>query len=313
MQWSADSLQGDFSMTAGNSFPAAGTDSTYNPHLTGIDAEKITPTNWTVEVIFKSSNLTDNRTMVGRDGRIGGGAAALYFSTRGSDLAIEYRDVEGAAHNLQVAAGLAAGTWYTAVATSDGTNLRLYLNGAQIGSLDLTTTGTDTALGLGYGTWSVARGMWDNGHVDRFFGVIDAVAISGVTLAPGSFVTETFGTSGFGSYMASYGVPGAMFEGDANTNGIPNGMEYYLGWDPTDPLPPQSIFSWTNNYLAVVHPFNPAATGVTGAVEWTTDLMSSNWFSTGVTYLTNTSPHEIEAVFGAPATNQFFVRLRVDD
>ncbi len=317
MKWSADSLQGDYGMTENGSYPAAGTDSAYNPYLTGIDAEAITPINWTIEAIFKSTDLSGNRTIVGRDGRnvggVTGSAAALYFSTRGTDLAIEYRDVEGAAHNLQVAAGLTVGTWYTAVATSDGSTLRLYLDGSQIGSLDLTTSGTDTALGLGYGQWSVARGMWADGHVDRFFGIIDAVAISGVTLVPGSFVTETFGQSGYDLYAASYGIPGASFEDDANTNGIPNGMEYYLGWDPTDPAPPQSILSWTNSYLSVVHPFNPSSSGVTGTVEWTTDLTSSNWFSSGISYTTNTGPDEIEATLGAAMTNQLFVRLKVEN
>lgn len=315
MKWSADSVQGDFSMVNNNDWPAAGTDSSYNPSLAGIDAEVITPTNWTIEVIFNSSNLSGNRTMVGRDGRNVGGsadsAAALYFSTRGTDLAIEYRDIEGGGHNLQVAAGLTAGTWYTAVATSDGTTLRLYLDGSEIGTLDLTTTGTDTAMGLGYGTWSVARGMWADGHVDRFFGKIDAVAISGVTLIPGSFVIETFGQSSFDQYVSSYGVAGASFEDDADTNGIPNGMEFYLGSDPTDPSSPANLLSWTNGYQSVVHPFNPSASGVTGLVAWTTDLTSSNWYTSGVTYATNTSPDEIVATFADPVTNQIFVRLEV--
>ena len=38
--------------------------------------------------------------------------------------------------------------------------------------------------------------------------------------------------------------------------------------------------------------------GVTGSVEWTTDQLSSNWFSSGVTYTANTSSDEIEATFG---------------
>ena len=39
MKWSSDSYQGNFGMTANGSFPAAGTDSKYNPNITGTDAE----------------------------------------------------------------------------------------------------------------------------------------------------------------------------------------------------------------------------------------------------------------------------------
>jgi len=323
MKWTADSLQGDFGMTANNSFPAAGTDSKYNPYLSGVDVEKITPTNWTVEAIFKSTDLSGNRTIVGRDGRnVGGPAsskAALYLSTRGTDMAIEYTDVQGGVHNLQVPAGLTVNTWYTIAATSDGSTLRLYRNGSQIGSSNLTSTGTDTALGRGFGNWSVSRGMWNsdgtygNGHVDRFFGVVDAVAISDVALAPGSFVTETFGSAGvgFNFNMAYYGLPGAPFDGDANSNGIPNGMEYFLGWNPTDPLPPAPLLTWSSDHLSVYYPFNPLATGVTGRVEWTTDLATGVWHDTGVTYLTNAPLAQMQALLGTTVTNQLFVRLKV--
>ncbi|MBN2162432.1 MAG: hypothetical protein JW713_05775 [Pontiellaceae bacterium] len=192
MKWSRDSVIGDFSMTHNNSWPAAGTDSSFNPFLSGIDAEGITPVQWTVEAVFKSANLSSFCTILGRDGRYVGGnnssAAALYLSTRGTDLAIEYTDVQGGKHNLQVPANLKAGVWYSVAAVSDGATLSLYLNGEVIGTLDLTTTGTNTALGQGYGTWSVARGMWADGHVDRFFGVIDEVAVSDEALDPASFV-----------------------------------------------------------------------------------------------------------------------------
>ena len=197
MKWSSDSDRGDFSMVYANSYPAAGTDSSYNPEIqaagyTNIDVEAITPTQWSVEAIFKPGSVSGIQTVLGRDGRyVGGGSsdlAALYLSLNGTALRILYVDVEGGQHDLQVAAGLSVGVWYQAAATSDGETLRLYLDGSQIGSLDLTTTGTDTALGLGYGMWSVARGMYADGHTDRFTGKIDAVAISGVTLTPSSFV-----------------------------------------------------------------------------------------------------------------------------
>lgn len=205
MKWSEDSIQGDFSMKTHNDWPCAGTDSTFNPHITGIDVEAITPAQWTVECLFKSSDLSGTRTMVGRDGKIiSGNDAVFYFSTRETDLAIDYRDVGGTRHNLQVAAGLKTNTWYNVAAVSDGTILKLYLNGKVIGSLNLADTSTDTSLGRGFGIWSVARGMWEGEHADRFFGVIDEVAISDESLVPGSFVIH-YRPDGVGGSKAGRG------------------------------------------------------------------------------------------------------------
>lgn len=223
MKWSRDSVLGGFSMTHANSWPAAGTDSSYNPHLTGTDAEAITPAQWTVEAVFKSANLSSFCTILGRDGRYVGGnnssAAALYLSTRGTDLAIEFTDVQGGKHNLQVPANLKAGVWYSVAAVSDGSTLSLYLNGEVVGTLDLTSTGTDTSLGLGYGTWSVARGMWNNGHVDRFFGMIDEVAISDTALEPSAFVIP---------------VPAACI--DTDHDGMSDLYEYFFHLNPTNSI-----------------------------------------------------------------------------
>ncbi len=314
MKWSTISALGDFSMIAANSWPAAGTDSQYNPDITGIDAELITPSKWTVEAQFRPTALGGNQTVVGRDGAYSGqwgNYAALYLSTRGTDLAIEYVDTVGNHHNLQVAAGLANNTWYHVAATSDGSTLRLWLDDSEIGSLDISGS-VDSSLALGYGTWSISRGMFDGGHVDRFTGYVDAVAISGVDLGPGSFVITGSWPQPYEFYFAKYGMPGEPFEGDLNSNGIPNGMEYYLGFDPAAIATPPRILTWTNDYLSVVHPFNPEAYGVTGGIEWTPDLLSSNWYSTGVTYVTNELSGWIEATLGGTTTNQLFIRLKVE-
>lgn len=127
------------------------------------------------------------------------------------------------------------------------------------------------------------------------------------------FILTTTELGDYASFVAGHGIPGEPFEGDWNTNGIPNGMEYYLGFDPADPLPPQPVLTWTNDYLSVVHPFNPSALGVTGMVEWTTDLLSSNWYTSGVINTTNSFPDQIETTLGNSTTNQLFIRLKVND
>ena len=118
--------------------------------------------------------------------------------------------------------------------------------------------------------------------------------------------------SGYAHFMQHHGMSAARFDGDANSNGIPNGMEYYLGWDPADPSSPSRVLQWSNNYSSVYFPYNASAVGVTGAVEWTTDLRTGPWSSSNISYLTNSSAEEIEATLGAPVTNGLFLRLRVN-
>ena len=195
MQYSSDTYSGTgLSITSTNSWPDARTDNDDNPYTIGTNAETITPSAWTVEALFKSGDLGGNRTIVGRDGyHVGGNtssAAALYLSTRGTELAIDYTDVTGVGHCVQVAIGLTTDTWYNVAAVSDGTYLTLYLDGSAIGSLDMTGSSADTALGLGEtnGAWTVCCGQWNQGAVDRFVGSVDEVAISDAALDPSSFV-----------------------------------------------------------------------------------------------------------------------------
>lgn len=199
MKWTADSRKGDFGMQAANNYPASGTDSTYNPDIadagyTGVDAETMTPTQWTVECVFKATADT-NRAMVGRDGygiRSGDARTSAFYLAERSNQRIncEFVDVAGNHHNAISAAGvLTAGQWYHAAAVSNGTTLTLYLNEQPIATADLSAS-TDSSLARGYGTWTVSRGMWDNNHTDRFMGVIDEVAISNTALSPDAFVLQ---------------------------------------------------------------------------------------------------------------------------
>jgi len=235
MKWSSDSIQGDFSMQNGNFLPDVHTYSWFNPYLTGIDIESITPAQWTIEAVFKLEELAPYGTIVGRDGYfLGinpfGALAALYFSTRGSDLAIEYIDVGGFDHNLQVAANLEIDTWYRTAAVSDGSTLSLYLDGELIGSQDL-TNGTETALAMGYGTWSVTRGMWAGEHTDRVHGLIDEVAISDAALTPETFVIQPYvpvleGRANFG-FNAKYKTGAVFPSGQAEFQFRAGGLNFH--------------------------------------------------------------------------------------
>jgi Concanavalin A-like lectin/glucanases superfamily len=182
----------------------------------------ITPAQFTIEAMFKPES-GGYRTIVGRDSQGAGtqpggdpSAAALYFQIQpGDKVAITFQDVSGYQYTAVSAAGLVHGfdyptdpdgnngTWYAMAGISDGTTLSLYLDdlsgsaGYQLVAQTLLNQGSpNTALtaGLGSGSdwtagdWSVGRGLYNGGHVDRGYGYIDEVRISDSALNPGQFL-----------------------------------------------------------------------------------------------------------------------------
>ncbi|MGE4285027.1 MAG: LamG-like jellyroll fold domain-containing protein [Phycisphaerae bacterium] len=184
------------------------------------------PLAWTLEISFKLEN-NGWKTFIGRDGDdVVGDNAMVFFQVRGdlgpNQLAIKYCDVGGYMHNAQTDTGVEiydgfnfsednegeTARWYSAVATCDGTWLRLY--GMQYGDAteytllaetDVTLSGSpDLRLNNGStgrsdagdwqpGEWSVGRGLWGGGHVDRAYGFVDEIRISDAALIPAQFLT----------------------------------------------------------------------------------------------------------------------------
>jgi len=319
--WSANSQQGDFSIHAAGGYPAAYTWSSQS--LPSGDAETIALTNFTVEALFTCTG-SGVRTVLGRDGRylstIAPDNAALYLSVDSNQRPLfVFTDVNGSRVRLTSLDSIPNDntTWTHLAGVSDGSTVSLYLNGTLIASentaMGAVAAGTANGADWHAGGWSVGRGLRAGAHSDRWFGYIDAVAISGVALTPDHFVITGTWPTGYDFFAEDYGIPGEPFGGDWNSNGIPNGMEYYLGYNPTSTSPPPSILTWTNNFLSAVHPFDPSAYGVTGSVEWTSDLTSNDWSSAGISYSTNWGLGEIEATFGTETTNQLFIRLKVSE
>lgn len=320
--WSDSSAEGDFSIVAAGAYPAAFTWSSESLP-SGSDIETAVLSNFTVEARFTVSG-SENRTVLGRDA-LGVSAtsannAALYFGVDGSNHPlIEFTDENGETIRL-IASSTALlndnTTWYHLAGVYNGSALSLYLNDALIASTDavMGAMAVDPSTGSGWhgGGWSVARGLWSGGHVDRWTGHIDSVAISGVALHPETFVLTGTWPEGYEFYFDAHGISGASFDGDADTNGVPNGMEYYFGSNPTNPMSPAHTLRWSGDCLAVSHPYNPSAYGVTGIVEWTADLIDVPWTNSGVTYHTNSAAGEVEAMFGSSTTTQLFIRLKVD-
>jgi len=166
----------------------------------GIDLESITPSQFTIEASFKLDTIGWSHTIVGRDGRdvvADGALAPLYFQVLDGKPTVQFADVSRYWHMAQGVDNVVTGQWYNMVAVSDGSTLSLYLDNILIGQTDMTASGSpDTAMALGTGsggdweagTWTVGRGMWNGGHVDRVYGNIDEVRISDTALAPSEFL-----------------------------------------------------------------------------------------------------------------------------
>lgn len=182
---------------------------------TGINAQTMTPAQFTIEVSYKAEANAGYRTVVGRDAKNvdSGNAdlAALYLQVRPDDsVSISFTDVSGYTHTAFSPPGWIYGfnfssnpegantPWYNLTATSDGSILKLYVNYVLVGTNDMTTSGSpNRALAKGTtsgtdwtaGGWSVGRGLYAGGHTDRAFGFIDEVRISNTALTPAEFLT----------------------------------------------------------------------------------------------------------------------------
>jgi hypothetical protein len=176
----------------------------------GVDVETMMPTAFTVEASFKPES-GGYRTIVGRDARnvatSDAALAALYLQIQpDNSLAIKFTDAAGNFHQAVSPAGLihgfdfptdndgVNGTWYNAVAVSDGATLSLYVNNALVASSPIVTTDARLAIGTTSGgdwhagEWSVGRGLFNGGHSDRAYGFIDEVRISNSALLPSEFL-----------------------------------------------------------------------------------------------------------------------------
>jgi hypothetical protein len=154
---------------------------------------------WTIEASVSFFETGGWQTVVGKDG-VGQATngdlnqAPLYLQKMGDGsqrFRINYVDVLGNVHTAFSTTTAVAGAWFHLAATNDGSTMKIFVNGVEEGSTDLTTSADTRMVALNeaglsgadpYG-WSVARGMYNNGHGDRVNGFIDDVRISNVALS----------------------------------------------------------------------------------------------------------------------------------
>ena len=180
-----------YSLQNGGDLPALFTASA-SSRPTGIDLQKWTPAQWTIEVSFRVDTISSHHTMVGRDGT-GVAAensqlAALYFQVvPDGRVAIKYADLDRQWHQAFSPQPILLNTWYHAAAVSTGSVLKLYLNGVQVASVNLGTGNTALAKSSDQSAWSIFRGLYNGAHTDRFYGNIDEIRISNTALPVSQF------------------------------------------------------------------------------------------------------------------------------
>ncbi len=232
-----------FSIKNTGSFPATFTSSA-DSQPTGINADTFTPARFTVEASYKPEATGGYRTVVSRDARnvssSDGNLAAFYLQVRPDDsVGVAFTDVSGYTHYAYSPPGWIYGfhfpsnpdghghPWYQLAAVSDGATLRMYVNGVQVASTNITASGSpNTALAVGStsgsdwknGAWAVGRGLYAGGHADRAYGYIDEVRISAAALAPGDFlgsltprIADFTVTQGVATLQVTRGQPGATW------------------------------------------------------------------------------------------------------
>jgi len=202
-----------FSIKNTGSYPAMFTRAS-SSFPTGITADTMTPTQFTVEASYKPEANGGYRTIVGRDARnvstSNTDLAAFYLQVRPDDsVRVLFTDVSGYTHSASSPPGWIYGfngstnpegtnaPWYNLAAVSDGDTLKVYVNNLLAGWTDLIASGSpNRALARGTtsttdwtaGAWTIGRGLYAGGHTDRAYGFIDEVRVCNSALVPGQFL-----------------------------------------------------------------------------------------------------------------------------
>lgn len=205
-----------FSLQQVGNFPAAFTDGDLKKDSVPVGSLA----QWTVETSVKLSSVAGYQTFVGVDGlgknthaqadangvySLGPDAqqADFYLQKSGATntARVNFVDAAGYAHSVTGTTPFEPNTWYSVAATSDGHYLRLYVDDFLEGLLDMTASGSPNTSMLGLVSdggengnasvpyaWSLARGMYNNGHTDRLMGSMDDTRISDVALNSHQFL-----------------------------------------------------------------------------------------------------------------------------
>jgi hypothetical protein len=145
-----------FTGTNGGAFLFDGT----NDYISMGTAFSVKPTQLTFACFFKINAITSVNVIAGKQG-VGNGAASYAVVVQNGQLHFRISNSSGAEYNASTAFSNTS-TYNYAVGTYDGSNLRLYLNGASVGSSSVTITiaySDSYPLLMGYYANSIATNM----------------------------------------------------------------------------------------------------------------------------------------------------------
>ena len=175
--YTASPTLGTTGLLAGDSDTAVAYNGTTQYALVADDNSLDSLTTFTVEAIIKASSVSGTPQIVARDG----GSGNRHWQFRLSAGTLQFVKIAGGVVTASSAATLSTGTTYHVAATYDGSNIRLYIDGAANGTPP-SATGN-----LGASTqdlqFAMCRSSTSNNPNNFFNGVIDEVAVYGSALS----------------------------------------------------------------------------------------------------------------------------------
>lgn len=189
---------------------------------------------------------------------------------------------------------------------NDGSTVTIAETGA---TLDLTYSGTDTVDKLVIGTTELGDGVYGKvGSVSPVTGIPQITGDGTITVGSSGVGFATWITGTFANGQVPAGKEGP--DDDADGDGIPNLLEFAIeGQDPT--VPNASVGNFDGTTLSFTKRQTPVVTGITYAIEESTDLgVTDVWAEvSGGTYVNSPTTVSYALTPGTPAKN--FVRLKV--
>lgn len=190
---------------------------------------------FTLEAAFKPLSIDRFQVVVGKDGKpsptMPEQTLALKMRGDTNELQVELFDKSNTIHGVRSSAPLEANQWYYAAVVNDGTNLSLYLDRNDGNGYVLQGTDPNPLSGAlwegenpgvpdgGFNSsWTIGRGMYNEGATDWFDGIIDEVRLTNTVLSPSQFL---------------FAPAGAGPDGDHNGDGVVDAADYVL-WKKTN-------------------------------------------------------------------------------
>ena len=151
------------------------------------------PDQWTIEVTVWLDETDGFLTVIGRDGSLSGGVLSDFYLQKYADTnegkgswRVDFSTVGGQRVTIDTSYPPKAKTWYQLAVTSDGANVRFYVNDLsgdkgyqEVGSEALTgTAAAANALAANGSVWTFGRGWWSGVLLNHIDGKIDEIRFS---------------------------------------------------------------------------------------------------------------------------------------